>query len=173
MEHESISKSKGLQIGSPPHIVTHSENSEPSNPRPYLILDVREPHQFASCHLLHAHNYPFTMMRRDLTLPELTAFKNKENMLIIIYCDDERISRDAAKLHVDRGIDNIFLLSGGMMEFAEDYPEYAEGYVSKNPTAARVARNIPERPSESLRCLLSYILHAAKNVVAFSFLHFL
>lgn len=59
--------------------------------------------------------------------PEFYSFKNKEEMLIIIYCDDERISQDAAKLFVDRGTDNIFLLTGGLIEFATDYPSFVEG----------------------------------------------
>ena len=37
------------------------------------------------------------------------------------------MSRDAAKLFVDRGTDNIFLLSGGLMEFAAEYPSFVEG----------------------------------------------
>ena len=50
-------------------------------------------------------------------------------MLVIVYCDDERISRDVGKTLVDRGVDNVFLLTGGMNEFAVDYPSYVEGEV--------------------------------------------
>ena len=51
-------------------------------------------------------------MRRDQVHPELYNFRNKEGHLIILYCDDEKISLDAAKLLVQRGTDNIFLLTG-------------------------------------------------------------
>ena len=66
-------------------------------------------------------------MRRDQLHPEFYNFKNKEETLIIVYCDDERISADAAKLFVDRGTDNIFLLSGGLFEFGLEYPSFVEG----------------------------------------------
>ena len=58
-------------------------------------------------------------------------------MLIIIYCDDERVSRDTAKLLVDRGTDNIYLLSGGYNDFVGEYPSYVEGDIPppiKTPT---------------------------------------
>lgn len=59
--------------------------------------------------------------------PEIYKFRNKEERLIIIYCDDERISREVCKTLVDRGTDNIFILQGGLKEFAGFYPEFIEG----------------------------------------------
>ena len=135
IENERITESREMQIGSPPTIITHSQYSEALNAKPYLILDVREPDAFRSCHLLHARNFPFTMMRRDQALPEFNTFKNKKEMLIIVYCDDERISRDAAKLFVDRGTDNIFLLTGGLFQFAAEYSLFVEGDISQAGTA--------------------------------------
>ena len=55
------------------------------------------------------------------------GFKNKEDTLIVVYCEDERISTDFAKTLVDRGIDNVFLLTGGIRDFASNYPLYTEG----------------------------------------------
>jgi centrosomal protein CEP41 len=134
-ENESIADSRAFGgESSPPKIVTYSEYSEPLNFKPYLILDVREPEEFCACHLLHARSFPFTMMRRDQMHPEFYNFRNKEETLIIIYCDDERISRDAAKLFVDRGTDNIFLLSGGLHEFAAEYPAFVEGQLPESAT---------------------------------------
>ena len=126
-ENESMMDSHEYGGLSSPKIVTYTESAEPINAKPYLILDVREPEQFCECHLLHARSFPFTMMRRDQLHPEFYNFRNKEETLIIIYCDDERMSRDAAKLFVDRGTDNIFLLSGGLHEFGAEYPAFVEG----------------------------------------------
>jgi len=39
--------------------------------------------------------------------------KNKEGKVIMIYDDDERLAATAATTLVQRGYDNIFMLSGG------------------------------------------------------------
>jgi centrosomal protein CEP41 len=126
---DSENMSDCLEYGEPssPKIVSYSKDAEALNLKPYLIFDVREAADYHKCHLLHARSYPFTMMRRDQVHPELYNFKNKPETLIIIYCDDEKMSCDAAKLFVDRGADNIFLLTGGLFEFGAVYPSYLEG----------------------------------------------
>lgn len=119
--------SGGGGYGSQPHIVSHNANEQPTYTKPYLILDVREYAAFDSCHVLQAKSFPFTQLRRDMLHPDIYKFKNKPESLIIIYCNDERDSKDAAKTLVDRGIDNIYLLTGGLNEFTVDYGEYIEG----------------------------------------------
>ena len=128
-ERESITDvAEGYNYGTGPRIVTHTADTfQGVNSKPYLILDVRETADYLNCHLLQARNFPYTLMRRDQSHPEFHSFKNKPETLIIIYCDDEKISRDAAKLYVDRGTDNIFLLTGGLAEFAAEYPGFIEG----------------------------------------------
>jgi centrosomal protein CEP41 len=145
-ENESI-RDSGYD-GSSTKVVTYTEYSEALNDKPYLILDVREPEDFCKCHLLHARSFPFTMMRRDQTHPEFYNFRNKAETLIIIYCDDERMSRDAAKLFVDRGTDNIFLLNGGLHEFAVEYPAYVEGLLPESCTPKK-ATSSARRTGES------------------------
>jgi len=124
---------------SPPRIVTHSELALPAYEKPYLLLDVRPVEQFNFGHLMQARSYPYTMIRRDFMHPEIFKFKNQENELIIVYCDDEKMSLDVAKTLVDRGVDNVFLLTGGMNEFAVHYPSCVEGHVPSLPTP-------PQRP---------------------------
>lgn len=131
-EREMLGSDSPLRFGSDhgdsgPRIVTYSDRDIPEYSKPYLILDVRETDEYRTCHLLHAKSFPYTMLRRDLMLPEIYQFKNKEERLIIIYCDDERISRDTAKTLVDRGVDNVFLLEGGLKEFGSAYPAFIEG----------------------------------------------
>lgn len=108
-------------------IVTHSEASGPSYEKPYLILDVRESAAFNEYHLLQARTFPYTMLRRDQMHPEVYRFRNKPETLIIVCCEDEKISQDSAKILVDRGVDNVYLLTGGINEFAYDYPAFIEG----------------------------------------------
>lgn len=130
-EEEDMEDIAGAQMDDGgPRIVTHSELSTPQNLKPYLIYDVRDPEHFNTCHLLQARSYPFTFMRRDQIHPELYSFRNKPGLLIIIYDDDEHISLEAAKLLVQRGTDNVFVLTGGLFEFAAEYPHFVEGQLS-------------------------------------------
>lgn len=115
------------------HIVTYSEDAKPTYEKPYLLLDVREADEFQTCHLLQARSFPYAMLRRDNFHPDIYRFRNVPERLIIVYCQDERISRMAAKDLVDRGIDNVFLLTGGMNEFAYEFPSYCEGVAPVPP----------------------------------------
>ena len=154
-DRESMSECHEYGESSSPKIVTYSEDAEALNSKPYLIFDVREPSEYRRCHLLHARTYPFTMMRRDQVHPELFNFKNKPETLIIIYCDDEKMSCDAAKLLVDRGADNIFLLSGGLHEFGLLYPSFVEGEL---PAACIPKKEviITRRTGNAMLCLVCF-----------------
>ena len=140
-EYESIREAAENtgQEGSPSHpkMITHTETAEAINTKPYLILDTREVAEYRACHLVQARSFPFAYMRRDQVHPEYYNFRNKPESLIILYCEDERISRDAAKLMVDRGCDNVFLLSGGLAAFANEYPEYIEGQLPQHLSPKR------------------------------------
>ena len=133
-ERETLAEAFGDGHGGP-RIVSHTEMAQPTYDRPYLILDVREPQEFRKSHLFNARNFPNNYLRRDQSPPDLYTFRNKESMLIIIYCDDERISRESAKLLVDRGTDNIYLLSGGYNDFVKEFPSFVEGDVPPPPAS--------------------------------------
>jgi len=118
-----------------PTIITHQESDRSEYDRPYLILDMRDESDFAKGHLLHARSFPHQLLRRDQLHPDVYQFRNKEEHLIILYCDKEEISRDAAKIMVDRGIDNIFLLTGGIFEFVSKHPYRMEGEMPHLPVS--------------------------------------
>ena len=59
--------------------------------------------------------------------------------MIVVYIEDERKGVEFGKLFVEKGFDNIYLLSGGFENFAEHFPDLLEGkkaavYQAKNPT---------------------------------------
>ena len=144
-ERETLAEAFSDGIGGP-RIVSHTEMAQPTYDRPYLILDVREPEDYRKSHLFNARSFPNNFLRRDQSPPELYSFRNKPGMLIIIYCDDERVSRDTAKLLVDRGTDNIYLLSGGYNDFVGEYPSYVEGDIPpplKTPTTKSKYQRTP------------------------------
>ena len=48
---------------------------------------------------------------------DLICQKNREGKVIVIYDNDERLAPNAATTLVQRGYDNIFMLSGGQKPF--------------------------------------------------------
>ena len=130
-EEESFQATYSPEAG--PTIITYDEEATPKWERPYLLLDVRDPYEFSKGHLYQARSYPFVMMRRDQVIPEVFNFKNKEGCLIVMYCEDERTSAEAAHLLVQRGWDNVYLLTGGVKEFAAHFPHLIEGEVPTSP----------------------------------------
>lgn len=112
-----------------PRIVTYDETDTQIYTKPYLILDVRPYEEFQQCHLLQARSFPYANLRRDQYHPEIYRFRNKAEHLIIVYCNDEKVSTAVAKDLVDRGIDNVFLLTGGMTYFLAEFPEFLEGHL--------------------------------------------
>lgn len=140
-EYESINDNTPLsKYGGSPKIVTHSEYAEPLNNKPYLILDIRDHLEYNKNHLMQARSFPLAYLRRDQLHSEVYKFKNDKEALIIVYCDDERISKEAAKILVDRGIDNMYLLSGGLNEFSMDYADYIEGDLPVIKTPPKTSR---------------------------------
>lgn len=118
-----------------PRIVTIDESETAAEySRPYLLLDVRERDAFEECHILQARSFPASMLRQDKMIPELYSFKNKEGTLIIMYDDNERnsIAARAADRLVERGFDNVFLLSKGIYGFSEKFQSYVEGQLPED-----------------------------------------
>ena len=131
-EYESIRETVNASSPLGPKIVSHEDTAAREEERPYLILDGREPNEFRRNHLLNACSYPHAYQKRDLVPPNFPAFRNRDGALIIVYCEDERHSREMCKTFVDRGTENIFLLTGGFHEFAAAFPSYVEGELPKD-----------------------------------------
>lgn len=153
-EYESFSDSFRGGDGSL-KIVTHTDTAEASYNKPYLILDVREAEYYNSCHIIQARTFPYALLRRDQVHPEVYKFKNKPESLIIVYCNDEKISCDAAKVMVDRGIDNIYVLNGGLHEFAGEFPSFIEG----NPPPLPSSQKSRTAASRSISSNISIMYH--------------
>ena len=93
----------------------------------FLLLDLRDPEEHEHWRIKESINYPAANIARDKMIPELFRFKNKPNKLIIVYMADERKGTQAANLMAEKGYENVFLLSGGIENFNEEFNEMVEG----------------------------------------------
>jgi len=93
----------------------------------FLLLDLRDPEEYALWHIKESINFPAVNIARDRTMPELYRFKNAPDKLIICYMNDERQGCVQAALLAEKGYDNTFLLSGGIEKFLEENSDLVEG----------------------------------------------
>ncbi|XP_071487357.1 centrosomal protein of 41 kDa B-like [Diadema antillarum] len=100
------------------------EAPEPVEDCPYLLLDLRDPDLYNECHIITAQSYPSAMLSRAVNnfTKNILDYHNKPGKIIVIYDEDERIATAAARTFVERGVENIFLLSGGLKVAAEKFP---------------------------------------------------
>jgi centrosomal protein CEP41 len=113
---------------------------------PFLLLDCRDEDEFEHCHITNAKCYPKARLCRasGQFTQELLAFRGRPDRVIVLYCDFGQTSGEAAQQFAERGFDNVFLLHGGLADFAEEFPELvgpnepprAQTPVKKTGTAA-------------------------------------
>lgn len=110
-----------------PRIVSYdSEEKEDYDP-PYLVLDTRTKEEFAANRIHRSKNYPASFLNRDILLPEMHQFKNQETKLVILYDLDDKTVAQTAHTLVQRGFDNIYVLTGGLIDYADEFPDHIEG----------------------------------------------
>jgi len=93
----------------------------------YLILDLREDCDYERIHIRDALNFPAVNISRDKFTHQMIMMKNKPGKMIIMYHNDERNGIPYANNFFQKGYDNIYFLSGGIEEFAKNFPDYLEG----------------------------------------------
>ncbi|CAD5117667.1 DgyrCDS6419 [Dimorphilus gyrociliatus] len=93
---------------------------------PFLILDCRGDDAYQQCHILPAFSFPKAMLSRSVNWAskELLSFRNATGKIIVVYDDDERVAPDVVCTLMDRGYENVFMLSGGLKVAATKFPEY-------------------------------------------------
>lgn len=92
---------------------------------PYLLLDIRDRDEYNQCHIISALSYPIAMLSRSVNneTQEMLAYKNQPGKIIVVYDDDEKLAPRAASTLVQRGYDNLFMLSGGLKLAVKKFPE--------------------------------------------------
>ncbi len=87
-----------------------------------LILDVREPEEFAAGHMPGAINIPrgFLEVRADLEHPKRDARLGDRNQKVICYCAGGVRSAMAAKTLKEMGFENPHSMNGGWTRWTEE-----------------------------------------------------
>eukprot|EP01086_Lenisia_limosa_P007887 TRINITY_DN282_c0_g1_i6.p1 TRINITY_DN282_c0_g1~~TRINITY_DN282_c0_g1_i6.p1 ORF type:complete len:336 (-),score=54.31 TRINITY_DN282_c0_g1_i6:74-1081(-) len=123
----------------------------------FLLLDLRTSEQFETGHLNHAVHYPSTNINKasNYFTSAIVHFRNKPNKKIILY--DNSSSREAARVanaFVQKGVDNVYLVVGGLRAVADIYPECLQGDV---PPPSPTGSVITMARSEDTRLNSSHI----------------
>jgi len=79
-----------------------------------LVLDVREPDEFAQGHLQGARNVPLSQL--SARLKELEKFRDKP---VLVVCERGRRANAAAKLLKEQSFTALNVLKGGMQAWIE------------------------------------------------------
>jgi len=114
-------------------------------------LDLRDPDEYDFWRIKESINYPAANIGRDKVIPELFRFKNKADKLIIIYMGDERKGTAAANLMAEKGYENVFLLSGGIEQFNEEFNSLVEGRNVPKPRRLIVEEEQKKKAEKSMQ----------------------
>eukprot|EP00192_Tetraselmis_astigmatica_P020699 CAMPEP_0117698484 /NCGR_PEP_ID=MMETSP0804-20121206/29783_1 /TAXON_ID=1074897 /ORGANISM="Tetraselmis astigmatica, Strain CCMP880" /LENGTH=277 /DNA_ID=CAMNT_0005512797 /DNA_START=200 /DNA_END=1032 /DNA_ORIENTATION=- len=88
-----------------------------------LLLDIRDEDEFEELHIQGAKNY-----QSGYSQGPILSYSNCEpEKIIVIYDMDERKAINAGNLFFEKGIDNVFVLSGGMKKLQKEAPWLLEG----------------------------------------------
>ena len=93
--------------------------------RPFLLLDIRDQEDYKKFHIAMSKSWPATKLSRAMNYEskEMLRFKNVEGKLIIVVDYDESVAPEFATTLIQRGYDNVFVLSGGVRVAKIKFPE--------------------------------------------------
>ncbi|XP_076448460.1 centrosomal protein of 41 kDa-like [Babylonia areolata] len=110
---------------------------------PYLLLDLRDRDSFQQSHIITAKSYPSSTLGRAVNYEskDMLKFRNQEGKIIIVYENEEcEGAQRAATILVERGYENLFLLSGGLKEAYKIFPK---GLITGTPPAVDGVKATP------------------------------
>jgi len=83
---------------------------------PFLLLDVQKEHLYDRCHIRSAINFDSSALNRTMNpyIPEIMKYMNKDDKIIVVYDENEDLAAKVVTNLTERGINNVFLLSGGL-----------------------------------------------------------
>lgn len=91
--------------------------------RPYLLLDCRDVEEYRKSHLITAEYYPKHLLSRaNYETPSLLKYRNHPEYVIVFYDEDEIIAPQVVTTLIQRGYNNVFMLSGGVKVAKHCFP---------------------------------------------------
>ena len=113
--HRSVSEGHLLKSDMPQGNA-EDEGVREKKETPYLILDIRSPEEYDSAHVVGARNYPHIRISRacNFETKDMLMYKNKQGKLIVVYDYDESVASRFCTTLIERGYENVFMLSGGL-----------------------------------------------------------
>ena len=119
-----------------------------------IVIDVRDEDEYKAGRITCALHYPPNRLNHSVTpfLEEMFAYKNKEGKRIVAYDhDDSHTAHKVASLLFEKGIDNIFVLTGGLAEYARHCSDDIVG-IAPTPGPAPDSRPVraPIRDGDSV-----------------------
>ncbi|XP_075259670.1 centrosomal protein of 41 kDa-like isoform X2 [Convolutriloba macropyga] len=100
---------------------------------PFLLLDCQDEEDFNKCHIVGAINFPKSRLSRAVNyeISPMYDYKNKAGKVIVAYDADEQIAVHVVTSLVERGYDNLFMLSGGLKVTYQKVPTLITGTLPK------------------------------------------
>ena len=81
-----------------------------------VVVDVRESDEFSKGHIEGAINLPLSKMK-----DQISVLENYKNNQMLIVCQDGTRSATAGKMATKAGLKDVFVITGGMGSWQEDY----------------------------------------------------
>lgn len=94
--------------------ISPEETVELINHQHAVVIDVRTPVEFATGHILHAHNFPST--ESDEKIKSLNKHKHKP---IVLVCARGRRSAQCLQRFRSHGFEQVFSLDGGLQAWQD------------------------------------------------------
>ncbi len=82
-----------------------------------IVIDVREPDEFLKSHIENSINTPLG----DLATTHLSKLEANKNKPILIACQTGTRSASAGKILSKAGFEQVFVITGGMQAWENDY----------------------------------------------------
>merc|ERR1712166_324122 len=133
MDEEDIEEESVYNLGAEDENKTAVHNASESEVDEafFLLLDLRSEEEFMDGHVRMAVQYPHTQLHHatNYFTPEIYRYKNRPDRMIVVYGDDDRQAAVTGTLFVEKGVENVFVLTGGLQRFVVKFEEYVVGNV--------------------------------------------
>eukprot|EP00941_MAST-03F_sp_MAST-3F-sp1_P003805 g3805.t1 len=92
----------------------------------FIILDVRTESEYRQCHIIGSHYFPSSWLRADKT-GSLYKYRSRRDFLIVLYEEEEKLAQRSATNLVQKGWENVAILTNGLKNFVKQFPAFVNG----------------------------------------------